>query len=97
MKTIDNNASGIFCVDIKTDKNDKVKITEINAGRFFTTSYFFSKAGSNMPYAYIKFGLGEKEKISKVKFNSVPKDYYWVRNVDMGYKLIKDKWKFKKK
>lgn len=94
IKTIDSDASGVFCVDLKTDRNGKVKIIEINAGRFFTTSYFFSKAGINMPYYYIKLGLGEKIDNKFKEFNNLEEDLYWVRMVDMGYKLIKgDKWR----
>jgi len=90
VKAIDPVATGIFCADLKTDKDGKVKLIEINAGRFFTTSFFFSSAGANMPYYYTKIGLGEKINRKLKPFNSVPKDWYWVRMIDMGYKLIKD-------
>lgn len=88
IKCIDPKASGIFCADLKTDKNGKIKLLEINVGRFFTTCYFFSIAGVNMPYYYTKIGLGEKNKNKHKKFNNVPKDLYWVRMIDMGYKSI---------
>ncbi|MHA1871518.1 MAG: hypothetical protein ACTSU2_14620, partial [Promethearchaeota archaeon] len=67
VKSIDQNASGIFCVDMKFDKEGKPMPTEINAGRYFTTSYFFSKAGkeygipyANMPYMEIKLAFDEE-------------------------------------
>jgi carbamoyl-phosphate synthase large subunit len=93
IKTIDPKADGVFCVDLKTDKNGIIKLIEINAGRFFTTSYFFSAAGLNMPYYYFQLGCGEKI-INKFKqFNNLESDIYWVRMIDMGYKLIKkEKW-----
>lgn len=47
---IDKKPSGIFCVDLKENKEGIPCPTEINAGRFFTTSLFFSQAGLNMPY-----------------------------------------------
>jgi len=97
IKVIDQKASGIFCADLKTDKNGKIKLLEINTGRFFTTSFFFSKAGINMPYYYTKIGLGEKIKNNLKKFNNIPSDWYWVRMIDMGYKLIKKgRWTSKK-
>jgi predicted ATP-grasp superfamily ATP-dependent carboligase len=90
IRVIDPKATGVFCVDMKTDQNGKVKLLEINIGRFFTTSYFFSKAGANMPYYYTKLGLGGKIDIPLKKFNNIPENFYWVRMIDMGYKLVKE-------
>lgn len=95
---VDRKASGIYCADIKENKNGNPCVTEINAGRFFTTSNFFSFAGINMPYIYVKIALGEKVNLSKFKpFDNLPPDLYWVRMVDMGYKMIKEgQWKIRK-
>lgn len=90
VKAIDPGASGVFCADMKTDKNGKVKLIEINAGRFFTTSLFFSRAGMNMPYYYTKIGLGDEFHGNFKQFDNLPPEWYWVRMIDMGYKLIKD-------
>ena len=90
VKAIDGKASGIFCVDLKENQAGVPCVTEINSGRFFTTSNFFAQAGSNMPYYYIKLGLGEE--IPKLpKFNAVPEGLYWVRMVDMGFRLLSEK------
>lgn len=91
IRAADPSATGVFCVDLKTDKNGKVMVIEINAGRFFTTSYFFSQAGINMPYYYTKFGLGEKVAIDSKPFDNLEAGIYWVRMIDMGFTLIKDK------
>lgn len=91
---IDNKADGIFCIDIKENKKGEPCIIEINAGRFFTTSDFFTEAGVNMPYIYLKLAYGEKVKAKQ--YNSVPKGWYWIRMVDMGCKLVKgEKWESK--
>lgn len=96
IKAIDRNATGVFCVDLKENKEGVPCITEINAGRFFTTSNFFSEAELNMPYYYVKLAFGEKLPKLK-KYNPLPKNLYWVRQIDMGYKLVKGKkWKSKK-
>lgn len=93
IKIVDSNATGIFCADIKTNKDGKVCLIEINAGRFFTTCNFFSQAGLNMPYHYTKYTLGEPVKHTLKPFNNIPGGWYWVRMIDMGYKLIKpDDW-----
>jgi len=71
IKTMDKKATGIFCVDMKENRQDVPSITEINCGRFFTTSNFFSTAGSNMPYYYIKMAYGEKLP-NLPKYNVIP-------------------------
>lgn len=93
IKCLDFRATGIFCVDLKENKNGVPCITEINAGRFFTTSNFFAQAGSNMPYYYIKMAF--KERLPNLlQYNPIPENWYWVRMIDMGYKLIKEnEWK----
>ncbi len=93
---IDNNASGVFCVDMKENSEGIPCITEINTGRFFTTSNFFSNAGCNMPDLYVKLALDEEIAPQK-KYNPIPVDYHWIRMIDMGYKLVRNgKWTSKK-
>lgn len=86
--SLDENATGVFCVDLKENKEGIPCITEINAGRFFTTSNFFSTAGSNMPFYYIKMAFGETlPELSQ--YNPLEKNLYWIRGMDMGFKLVK--------
>ena len=89
VKAIDPNANGIFCVDLKCNSEGTPCVTEVNSGRFFTTSNFFTHAGSNMPLIYVKLGLGEQVK-GVPQYDAVPENLYWVRMVDMGYKLLKE-------
>lgn len=89
IRAVDPQATGIFCVDLKEDAEGRALLTEINAGRFFTTSNFFAEAGSNMPYHYVRLGLG-REVEGLPKFNAVDADLYWVRMVDMGYELVRE-------
>ncbi|MFV2041202.1 MAG: hypothetical protein ACC644_04340, partial [Candidatus Hydrothermarchaeales archaeon] len=63
-------------------------VTEINAGRFFTTSNFFSEAGVNMPYMYVKLAFGESFEPGP-KYNPIPEELYWIRLMDMGHKLVR--------
>lgn len=87
IRTIDSDASGVFCVDLKEDADGRPLITEVNCGRFFTTSNFLASAGANMPYTYVKLAYDEPiEPLPRT--NAVPPDLYWVRMVDMGYKLV---------
>jgi carbamoyl-phosphate synthase large subunit len=81
MWRLDEKASGIFCIDMKCNQFGRPLITEINAGRFFTTSNFFSHYGANMPDTYVKMGLGLEVGILE-KYNAIPKGKVWVRGVD---------------
>lgn len=81
VKAIDKEATGIFCIDLKENSIGIPVPTEINAGRFFTTSNFFTTAGINMPYYYIKLAFGEKLPKLK-KYNAVEKDLLWCRHID---------------
>lgn len=90
---LDPKATGVFCVDLKENKNGIPCIMEINAGRFFTTSNFFAVAGCNMPYYYVRLAFDEK--LPKIKkYNAIAENLYWIRMIDMGYKLVPGKkWK----
>ncbi len=92
---IDQNFSGIACVDLKENIDGTPYATEINAGRMFTTSFFFSYASkkllntyhSNFPYIYIKLAYGEQ--IPEIpKWNVLPQDIYWIRHIDAPAKLV---------
>jgi len=94
---IDPNFNGIACVDLKENKEGVPCVTEINAGRMFTTSYFFSYASkmlrndflANIPYLYTK--LAYTENIPNIpKYNVLPENVYWVRHMDAPARLVKD-------
>jgi hypothetical protein len=95
VRAADQTATGVFCVDLKEDEEAQVLVTEINAGRFFTTSNFFAEAGANMPYEYVRLALGE-DVDGLPRYNAVEPDLYWVRMIDMGYKLVREgEWRSK--
>jgi len=94
---IDPNFSGIACVDLKENSEGTPCATEINAGRMFTTSFFFSYASkkiygdfrANFPYLYLK--IAYKEKLPEIpKYNVLPKGLYWVRHIDAPARLLKN-------
>lgn len=90
IKLVDSQATGIFCADIKENKDGIPCLLEINAGRFFTTSNNFSTAGLNMPYYYVKMALDGRKSLPELpKYNGIPAGWYWIRLTDMGYKLVK--------
>jgi carbamoyl-phosphate synthase large subunit len=85
---------GVFCVDVKESAAGEPMVTEINAGRFFTTSNFFAAAGLNMPDMLVRAALGER--LERMAYSPLPEGLYWIRMVDMGYVLVKaddlDRW-----
>jgi carbamoyl-phosphate synthase large subunit len=94
---VDSNFSGIASVDLKENKQGVPYVTEINPGRMFTTSFFFSYASkvlrkdycANIPYLYTK--LAYKEGIPEMpKYDILPADVYWIRHMDAPARLVKD-------
>ena len=87
IRALDPVPRGAYCVDIKESATGEPNVTEINAGRFFTTSNFFAAAGLNMPDMLIRCALGEQ--LDPIGTSSpLPADLYWIRMVDMGYVLV---------
>ncbi len=81
VRAVDPRPHGVYCVDMKEDIDGRPCVTEINPGRFFTTSNFFSAAGCNMPLAYVHLAFGEA--VGRFSaYNPLPPDLYWVRGVD---------------
>jgi carbamoyl-phosphate synthase large subunit len=95
--SIDPNFNGIACVDLKENDEGIPCVTEINAGRMFTTSYFFSYASkmlrrdyyANIPYLYVKLAFGEE--IPDVpRYDVLPENVYWIRQIDAPARLVKN-------
>jgi carbamoyl-phosphate synthase large subunit len=86
---IDPNATGIFSVDLREDASGNPIPTEINCGRFFTTSLFFSRAGLNVPYMYVKRAFGESIPLTP-QFNALPEGLHWIRHIDCPTVLISE-------
>lgn len=89
VRAVSDKPHGVFCVDMKEGIDGVPKVTEINVGRFFTTSNFFAHAGLNMPAMYIELGLTGKLCEVPKQLNPLDDDMYWIRMIDMGYKLLK--------
>lgn len=89
---VDTAPHGIYSVDLKENSHGVPCVTEINAGRFFTTSNFFAAASLNMPYLYTRLAFGEPV-APLPRYNVLDAGLYWVRMVDMGFKLVReDEW-----
>lgn len=80
--SIDSKPHGIFGVDMTYDKNGKANLTEINISRFFTTVFFFTKAGLNMPKIFFDLALHGKRPNLIKKINPLPDGLLWIRSMD---------------
>lgn len=80
---IDNKPHGIFAVDMTYDESGTPKPTEINIGRFFTTHYFFTKAGLNLPKIYCDIALDRKFPTIPKRINPLPDGLIWIRGMDV--------------
>ena len=79
---------GVFCVDLKENVQGVPCVTEINAGRFFTTSNFFAHAGLNMPAMYLELGLTGELQDRPGLTDNLPDDLYWLRWIDCNFRLV---------
>lgn len=82
--SIDKNPHGIFSVDMTYDFNGHPNPTEINIGRFFTTHYFFTKAGLNFPEIYCNIAIDNKFPNLEKKINPLPDGLLWIRGMDQA-------------
>lgn len=80
---IDSKPHGIFSVDLTYDFSGYPKPTEINIGRFFTTHYFFTKAGLNFPEIYCNIILHGDFPVLEKKINPLPDGLIWIRGMDV--------------
>ncbi|WP_010678070.1 ATP-grasp domain-containing protein [Bacillus timonensis] len=78
---IDAKPHGVYGVDMTYDKNEFPNPTEINM-RFFTTCYFFTEAGLNMPEIYKDIILYNKFPTLESKINPLQDGLLWIRDMD---------------
>jgi hypothetical protein len=79
---IDPSPHGIFSVDMTYAPDGTLCPTEINIGRFFTTVHFFTAAGVNFPYIFVKLALGETPPVVDPPVNPLPPGKLWIRGMD---------------
>ncbi|NGX28407.1 MAG: hypothetical protein K940chlam1_00586 [Candidatus Anoxychlamydiales bacterium] len=87
IKVIDPKPNGIFSVDFTYDVNDIPNPTEINIGKFFTTHYFITKAGLNMPEILLQLCFDEYLGDYNV-INPITEEKFWIRGMDVEPVMI---------
>jgi carbamoyl-phosphate synthase large subunit len=79
-RELDVKPNGIYGVDIRMDENENPVVTEVNYGRYFTTSNFFATFSVNTPVDELQYaisGIIPSEKVNKIR-----PGLYWVRSLD---------------
>lgn len=87
---IDDRPNGVYGVDCKTGADGRVKVTEINAGRFYTTSDFYAAAGFNLPRTWAV--LAYDVTISGLPIplrDPINAGTMWIRSLDREPMLVK--------
>jgi carbamoyl-phosphate synthase large subunit len=84
---LDTNLDGVVFIDMKCDEANVPRVTEMNAGRFGTTHFFYTAAGLNLPWLLVQLALGHSLP-DLPQENPLPDDLYWVRTLDAGPVLI---------
>ncbi len=87
VRAVCNRPHGVFCVDLKENSDGVPCVTEINIGRFFTTSNFFATAGVNMPYLSVELAFGRRPP-SPGRYDPLPEGLYWIRLMDKGPVMV---------
>ena len=82
VQAIDAVPHGVFAVDMTRDSAGVPNPTEINIGRFFTTTLFFTHAGLNMPYILTRLAFGEDVEAPEPRVNPLPPGLLWLRGMD---------------
>lgn len=80
IRAIDDDATGVFAVDLKENREGLPCVTEINAGRFFMITNIFDLTGAvNLAALYIRLACGEPVAAS---LHDEGREYYLVRDLD---------------
>lgn len=88
IRAIDDRPHGVFGVDMTYDMQGQPNVTEINISRFFTTVYFFTSAGLNLPRIYVDIGLYGKFPALERTINPLPDGLLWIRGMDRRPVLV---------
>ena len=77
---------GIYGVDIKRNSDEVPVATEVNYGRFYTTSDFFAAHGVNTPHAYVQLAVNKGMWIPSI---ATAQPGTWYRGLDREPTSIK--------
>jgi carbamoyl-phosphate synthase large subunit len=81
IRALDEHASGVYCFDLKGDRDGTPCITEINAGRFAAMTNIYDLSGEhNMAVTYVRLAMARATGVRNV--HDFADNVYFVRSVD---------------
>jgi hypothetical protein len=80
--TLDPAYHGVGFADFKGDAQNRPRVTELNAGRFGTTHFFYSAAGANFPETLVRLAMAWP--VDVPLRDALAPDLYWIRTLDAG-------------
>ncbi len=81
VRAIDPGVSGVLNFDLKQDDDGRLRITEINAGRFAMITNIYDLTGRhNMAESLVRLAMGEPLEIEN--YRDIAMDYYLIRDYD---------------
>lgn len=81
---VDMEPHGVYCVDMREDAAGVPQPTEINAGRWATTSPLYRHFGSNLVAAQIRLANGDSVGFAQLGDDCYPHGVVLNRHIDMG-------------
>ncbi|MBC8105773.1 MAG: hypothetical protein H7Z14_04215 [Anaerolineae bacterium] len=87
VRLIDDVPNGVYGVDTKANAAGRICVTEVNVGRFYTTSDFYAAAGVNLPDMLMRLEWGPKFE-RPLKLNPIAAGTRWVRSLDREAVLV---------
>src|SRR6267143_1246512 len=89
IRALDPRASGVFGVDLKQDAAGVARVTEINAGRFSSTTNLLDLTGKhNMTAVYLQSALGERVDLRDEY--DVAEYHYLLRDIDAVPRILRE-------
>lgn len=82
VKYLSKNPHGAICVDYTIDENGVPNLTEVQASRLYTSSYFMAKYGLNLPDVLCKVGLNEEIKEEDLGQCTLNENKIWLKYVE---------------
>jgi carbamoyl-phosphate synthase large subunit len=79
---VDPKPHGVYCVDMREDEDGHPVPTEINAGRWATTSPLYHMVGPNLVAAQIRLANGDH--VGEIGDDCYPEGAELLRHIDMG-------------
>lgn len=86
VEAVDAEPNGIYCVDLREDREGIPRPTEINAGRWATTSPLYFELGPNLPDLHARLASGET--IQPWGDDIYPAGVKLLRHIDCGHVFL---------